>query len=135
MDPTGVFVFCDKDGDGRLTKEEFLRALRSAGACPTASDMEEVCKTYSSTPDLRGFTSALELLLERRPTPALLQERLGGLAQDGIVDVDALRFIATNFGDRLNAEEVAELLRFAEPDKAGNVKISRLAENLLPQTK
>ena len=33
----------DKDGDGKLVRGEFLRALRSAGACPTAMDFEEIC--------------------------------------------------------------------------------------------
>ncbi|CAE8646712.1 unnamed protein product, partial [Polarella glacialis] len=105
ISPDSVFVYCDRDGDGRLTKEEFLRALRTAGAVPTNEDLEEVCRSFSSTPDLASFRAALEELRPRRPTPKVLAERLGGLAQDGLVDADALCFITTNFGEILKEDE------------------------------
>eukprot|EP00434_Breviolum_minutum_P032958 symbB.v1.2.029155.t1/scaffold3143.1/size62517/4 len=133
LDPDTIFAYCDRDGDGKLNRKEFLQALRCAGACPTAADFEEVCREHGTTPEYPAYRAALEVMLSRRPTAEVLAEKLGGLAQDGLVDAEALRFIATNFGERLNEEELTELMRLAEPDPEGNVAVTKLAQNLLPE--
>lgn len=56
-----------------------------------------------------------------------------GLAQDDLVDGEALRFIVTYFGEKLNDSELAELMALAQPDQDGNVSVRRLARNLLPE--
>eukprot|EP00930_Biecheleria_cincta_P064775 TRINITY_DN50432_c0_g1_i1.p1 TRINITY_DN50432_c0_g1~~TRINITY_DN50432_c0_g1_i1.p1 ORF type:complete len:146 (+),score=28.38 TRINITY_DN50432_c0_g1_i1:23-460(+) len=133
LDAAEIFAYCDRDRDGRLQKSEFIQALRYAGACPTAADLQEVYTSFGTTPDIAGFRRALEVLIARRPKPTAVEEQLRGLAQDGLVDADALRYITTNFGEKLNDAEVAELMRLAEPDPDGNVKVSKLAANLLPK--
>lgn len=95
-------------------------------------DFEEVCREHGATPEYPAYRAALEVLLTRRPTAEVLAEKLGGLAQDGLVDAEALRFIATNFGEKLNEDELAELMRLADPDQDGNVSVNKIAQNLLP---
>ncbi|CAJ1395316.1 unnamed protein product [Effrenium voratum] len=132
LDPDTIFAYCDKNGDGKLSRKEFLQALRCGGACPTALDFEEICREHGQCPEYPAFREALQVLLQRRPTQEVLADKLGGLAQDGLglwflpnlrqeVDADSLRFIVTNFGEKLSEEELAELLKLAEPDAEGNV--------------
>ncbi|CAK9068478.1 unnamed protein product [Durusdinium trenchii] len=134
LDPDTVFAYCDKNGDGKLTRKEFLQALRCGGACPTSMDFEEICREHGSTPEYPAYRAALEAALKQRPSAQMLSEKLGGLAQDGLVDGEALRFIVTHFGEKLSDEELRELMRLAEPDADGNVSVERLAQNLLPET-
>ncbi|CAJ1413900.1 unnamed protein product [Effrenium voratum] len=133
LDPDTIFAYCDKNGDGKLSRKEFLQALRCGGACPTALDFEEICREHGQCPEYPAFREALQVLLQRRPTQEVLADKLGGLAQDGLVDADSLRFIVTNFGEKLSEEELAELLKLAEPDAEGNVSVRKLAQNLLPE--
>eukprot|EP00913_Durusdinium_trenchii_P013139 g12334.t1 len=104
----------------RLTRKEFLQALRCGGACPTSMDFEEICREHGSTPEYPAYRAALEAALKQRPSAQMLSEKLGGLAQDGLVDGEALRFIVTHFGEKLSDEELRELMRLAEPDADGN---------------
>ena len=63
----------------------------------------------------------------------LFRCRARGLAQEDLVDAEALRFIVTSFGEKLNDQELAELMALAEPDQEGNVSVQRLARRLLPE--
>lgn len=132
MDAASVFVYYDRDGDGRLTQREFLGALRAMGACPSTSDFEDVCKHLGSTPDIRAFREALREVLKKRPTSDHLVAQFRSLAQGGLVDGEVLRYTATHYGECLDEAEAEELMRLAIPDKDGNVDIKYLAEVLLP---
>jgi len=132
IDPACVFVYYDRDGDGRLSKAEFLGALRALGACPSTADFEDICQKSGSTPDIKAFREAWEKLFRQRPTSDKLISQFRGLSQEGMIDKDVLRFIATNYGERLNEDEVDELLKLAKPDSDGHIDVEHLANALMP---
>uniref|UniRef100_A0A7S4Q0P6 Calmodulin n=1 Tax=Alexandrium monilatum TaxID=311494 RepID=A0A7S4Q0P6_9DINO len=131
IDAENVFVYYDRDGDGRLSQDEFLAALRAMGACPSTADMEEARKTWGSTPNAKAFKEAAAVLRSKRPQPEDLAAQFRGLAQGGLVDADVLKYTATRYGDCLSPEEADELMRLADPDEEGHVNVKRLAEALL----
>jgi len=110
LDTDGIFVYYDRDGDGRLTKDEFLRALRGSGACPSPAAFEEVCKSFGTTPDATAFKAALEEMFSMRPTQDHFVETCRALSQGGNVDAEVLKYVVTHYGEVLNETEVDELL-------------------------
>mmetsp|Transcript_81856 Transcript_81856/g.128922 ORF Transcript_81856/g.128922 Transcript_81856/m.128922 type:complete len:179 (-) Transcript_81856:53-589(-) len=134
MDARSVFHYYDTDADGRLTQDEFVRALQAAGAAPSAADFEEACRATSRTPNLNEFLDALKSLRRKRPTSDTFCEkfRVSGLSQDGTIDADVLRHIVTQYGEKLSEVEVDELMRIAVPNKDGRISLQTLGEALLP---
>lgn len=130
--PEAVFFYYDVDGDGKLTREQFLKALQSAGAAPSKPDFEEVVRNYGSTPDQATFERALFSQLEKCPTLDSLGEQFGALSPDGRMDQEVLKYIVTNFGDRLDEKEVEELIKLLEVDETGHFDVRQLADCLLP---
>eukprot|EP00929_Paragymnodinium_shiwhaense_P119051 TRINITY_DN90941_c0_g1_i1.p1 TRINITY_DN90941_c0_g1~~TRINITY_DN90941_c0_g1_i1.p1 ORF type:complete len:154 (-),score=43.52 TRINITY_DN90941_c0_g1_i1:149-610(-) len=126
-----VFDFYDDDGDGYLSKDEFLKALRGGGACPTAAAFDDICLRFSERPDVRDFEAALKELLDSRPTVKRFTDGFRGLSQAGRVDADIIRYLATHYSEALSEEEVEELLLAAAPDSDGLVDVKLLAANLL----
>eukprot|EP00419_Tripos_fusus_P044207 CAMPEP_0172834834 /NCGR_PEP_ID=MMETSP1075-20121228/25322_1 /TAXON_ID=2916 /ORGANISM="Ceratium fusus, Strain PA161109" /LENGTH=191 /DNA_ID=CAMNT_0013677779 /DNA_START=52 /DNA_END=627 /DNA_ORIENTATION=- len=132
IDPDCVFVYYDRDGDGRLSKDEFLSALRALGACPNTADFEDVCQKLGSNLDHKALHEAWKKLFRQRPTSDKLIAQFRGLSQEGMIDKNVLRFLATNYGERLNEDEVNELLKLAKPDSDGQINVEHLANALMP---
>merc|ERR1712139_299827 len=135
LDAKGVFLYYDADGDGKLKQDEFVRALQAAGAAPSAQDFEEACRAVGRTPDLPAFVEALKMLLKKRPSVDAFVEKfrtVTGVNEDGIIDAEALRFIVTQYGEKLSEAEVDDLMRIAEPEKDGRIDVNKLGEILLP---
>jgi len=128
-------MYYDADGDGKLKQDEFVRALQAAGAAPSAQDFEEACRAVGRTPDLGSFVEALKSLLKKRPSVGVFVDKfktVSGVDQDGNIDAEALRYIVTQYGEKLSEAEVDELVRIASPDKNGRVNVQVLGETLLP---
>lgn len=49
----------------------------------------------------------------------------------GLISVEELRHLMTNFGDKLTEQELKEMIREADPDKDGQVKYNEFIEVLL----
>eukprot|EP00928_Gymnodinium_smaydae_P021841 TRINITY_DN18549_c0_g1_i2.p1 TRINITY_DN18549_c0_g1~~TRINITY_DN18549_c0_g1_i2.p1 ORF type:complete len:162 (-),score=37.35 TRINITY_DN18549_c0_g1_i2:81-566(-) len=127
----GIFVYYDRDGDGRLTQDEFLQALRGAGVCPTAQAFEKVCSRSGATPDVAAFKAAVQELLPARPTVEAFLENFRCLSQSGRMDVEMMKHVVTSYGDGLTEAEVEELVTIAQPDKDSLVDMRRLGRALL----
>lgn len=136
LDAKGIFTYYDSDADGKLKPDEFVRALQAAGAAPSAQDFEEACRSFGRTPDLYAFVEALKLLLKKRPTVDSFVEKfrtVTAVDEDGCIDAAALRFIVTQYGEKLSEAEVDDLMRIARPrGSKGQVDIAALGEKLLP---
>eukprot|EP00747_Dinoflagellata_sp_TGD_P164806 gnl/TRDRNA2_/TRDRNA2_185260_c0_seq1.p1 gnl/TRDRNA2_/TRDRNA2_185260_c0~~gnl/TRDRNA2_/TRDRNA2_185260_c0_seq1.p1 ORF type:complete len:155 (-),score=48.12 gnl/TRDRNA2_/TRDRNA2_185260_c0_seq1:120-584(-) len=127
-----IFSYYDTDGDGKLMLDEFKVALQAAGACPSDKEFDEVCKSTGGAPDLAAFVQVLEVQLEKRPTSEQLMDQFRGVTQEGKIDAEILKYIATQYGEKLSQSEVKELMHVAAPDEDGAVDVKHLTDTLLP---
>eukprot|EP00927_Polykrikos_kofoidii_P066977 TRINITY_DN62527_c0_g1_i1.p1 TRINITY_DN62527_c0_g1~~TRINITY_DN62527_c0_g1_i1.p1 ORF type:complete len:237 (+),score=50.18 TRINITY_DN62527_c0_g1_i1:56-712(+) len=131
LDIDGLFVYYDKDGDGRLTRDEFLNALRGAGGVPTPPLFEQICEKVGVMPDVAGFKWAVDHLVSQRPSTDDFVDRFRSLSQAGRIDAATLKYIVAHYGDPLSEAEVQELLLVSEIDKDNLVDVRKLGAMLL----
>merc|ERR1719159_1301701 len=129
MQSSFTMIRMGTDGSRRTSS---FKALQSAGACPSKPDFEEVVRNYGSTPDKATFERALASQLEKCPSYDMFSEQFRALSPDGKMDKEVLKYIVTNFGDRLEEQEVEDLLKLVEVDESGSFEVRTLAERLLP---
>ena len=127
-----VFNIYDSDKDGKITKSEFVSAVRVLGRRYTATQMEDKMKTFGDTimwDHFYGFMCDPYT----GPTPQDLENALRGFdGKDcGILTVSQLNSLLTTMGDKMPPGEVAPVLD-ALPNEHGKASIADIVEYLTP---
>jgi len=112
-----AFQIFDKDGDGAITTKELGTVMRSLGQIPSEETLkmmiQEVDKDGSGTIDFREFLGLMEKKLRENDTEDELIEAFRVFDRDGngLISAQELRFVITTAGEKLQEEEIDELIR------------------------
>ena len=113
-----------------------MQALRAGGTTPSIQEFEDMVKRFGSEPTLEQFLEALQVQKDRRLTVDQLMEQFKTITSpDGTMDVEVLRYIVTNLGEKLGEKEADELVNMANKDQNGKFRVAQLANSLLGTTK
>lgn len=108
--------------------------LRSLGSNPTEEELGKIVADVNATKggkvDFGGFQAILDSRKGDVDTELEITEALNIFDKDGVgaVSVPELQHILTNIGEKMNEEEVSEILREVPVDGQGMVKIADLVK-------
>ena len=127
-----VWNLYDLDNDSKITKAEFLSAVRVCGRRYTAEQMADKTKTFGDTV---SYDTYFGFLCDpySGPTPADLTNALRAFdgADSGALTSAQIQSLLTSMGDKMTNAEVKPLLE-ALPLTNGKIDIERLATFLTP---
>eukprot|EP00759_Apiculatamorpha_spiralis_P017528 PhF_6_TR23741/c0_g1_i2/m.33157/K02183/CALM; calmodulin len=139
----GIFKGFDKAGENQINSDDLGTAVRMAGLAPTDANIADWVKAYD--PDGHGkitYENYLEIIRkavsEYRGMEAL-KEAFRALDPTcrGLLTPHEIKFLLTNFGDKLSLEEITEFLNEAQQvgdmDTEGNVNYESFSMKLLPE--
>ena len=112
-----AFQIFDKDGDGAITTKELGTVMRSLGQIPSEETLkmmiQEVDKDGSGTIDFKEFLGLMEKKLRENDTEDELIDAFRVFDRDGngLISAQELRFVMTTAGEKLQEEEIDELIR------------------------
>ena len=90
----------DKDRNGKIDFDEFLDLI--SGYTNTDHSIEDICDAFSAFDD----------------------------DENGLVHGEDLRYALTNLGDKLNEEEIEELLKMADARSDGMIRYKSFVETV-----
>ena len=154
-----LFVFFDKDRDGRIEAEEVLKLIRSLGLNPAEADVKRIVQEdlkHKATKQQRqvsakrkaqvslagtvDFTQVLEILVRVQRKNESFEDLVKAFAlfdkdKSGKVDVKELMEILVTKGEGMTPEEAQELIEFAQPTNKGEIDYVALIRSLQDMTK
>ncbi|KAL4237852.1 hypothetical protein ACF0H5_002564 [Mactra antiquata] len=121
------FSLFDRDGDGKVSKDELRTAMRSLGQNPTEDElneiMNEVDKDGNGTIDYDEFVN----LMSKRSLEVNEEDELRKSFKvfdkngDGLISFEELKYVMTHMGERLSDTEVTNMLQQADTDGDGQI--------------
>eukprot|EP00750_Incisomonas_marina_P031144 INCI773.1.p1 GENE.INCI773.1~~INCI773.1.p1 ORF type:complete len:141 (-),score=33.56 INCI773.1:718-1140(-) len=139
MDPHAAFDLFDADQDGRITREELLKAMETIGMRPTEEQLNRLIDGADSAGN--GFVSREDFVnLISRTQPVVPEADLVAafkiLSQDdentGLVEVSVLKDVMASIGKRLDSAELEDMLHDCAPETAnGKVDYRAFAKKLV----
>mmetsp|Transcript_27001 Transcript_27001/g.37570 ORF Transcript_27001/g.37570 Transcript_27001/m.37570 type:complete len:137 (+) Transcript_27001:37-447(+) len=130
--PEEVFELFDADADGKLTVEEFGRALRALGHAPTEKEVQGMADQPMDYPEFKQKLSSY-----RAPNEAQLRSELKDSFEvfdrdnSGCIPEAEMRFLLSNMGEILSDTEVDQILKDAPKNKDGEVILEATMKMLL----
>ena len=112
-----AFQIFDKDGDGSITTKELGTVMRSLGQIPSEETLnqmiQEVDQDGSGTIDFKEFLGLMEKKLRENDTEDELIEAFRVFDRDGngLISAQELRFVMTTAGEKLQEDEIDDLIR------------------------
>merc|ERR1711934_656161 len=122
-----AFSLFDKDGDGTITTKELGTVMRSLGQNPTEDELQdminEVDADGNGTVDFPEFLSLMSRKMKDTDTEEEIIEAFKVFDRDGSGYISAaeLRHVMTNLGEKLEDEELDEMMRESDVDADGHV--------------
>ncbi|KAK6936866.1 EF-hand domain [Dillenia turbinata] len=128
-----AFSLFDQDGDDCITTKELGTVMRSLGQNPTEAELLEMIKevdtNYSGTIEFKEFL----MLMEKRMKDANFEQELKeafqvfDMDQNGVISASELRHVMTNLGEKLNDEDIEDMIREADKDCDGLINYNEFA--------
>lgn len=123
-----AFNLFDRNGDGNITTAELGTVMRSLGQNPTEAELADMINSIDT--DGNGVISFIEFvkLMVSKSRNADSEEELREAFRvfdrngDGYVNAAELRHVLTHIGEKLDEDEVDDLLREADIDGEGQIK-------------
>ncbi|CAG5123616.1 unnamed protein product [Candidula unifasciata] len=122
-----TFHLFDTRGDGKIAANQLPDVLRALGQNPTEQEIRKC--GFSQNPDARmsfeTFFPILQTISKNRVLPTL-EDFVEGFRvfdkdQNGLIGSADLRHVLTSLGEKMNDDEVSELL-VGQEDGQGNVQ-------------
>ncbi|CAF3826258.1 unnamed protein product [Rotaria magnacalcarata] len=133
-----VFELFDKNGDGSIDANEIGQVMRSLGLNPTNKEITdliaEVDKNGSNQRlDFQEFISFMSKHWHERDQEAELREafRLFDRDNSGYITISELKQVMLNMGEKLNQEELEDMMREADVNKDGKLDYQEFVQKLL----
>jgi len=130
-----AFAKFDKDKDGRVNAIELGKIMRWLGHNPTFGELENIIKENGggATIDVNAFMGMVAKNYSSVDNERDLIEAFQVFDKDGkgFVSVMELRNILCNMGEKLNDQEVDEMLRDACIQGDGNVDYTAFVRHML----
>ena len=123
-----AFNLFDRNGDGSITTAELGTVMRSLGQNPTEAELADMINTIDT--DGNGVISFVEFvkLMVSKSRVADSEEELKEAFRvfdrngDGCINAAELRHVMTHIGEKLDEDEVDDLIREADIDGEGQIK-------------
>jgi len=132
-----AFSLFDKDGDGQITTKELGIVMRSLKLNPTEEELRELIQEVDSggngSIDFQEFLA----MMSRKSKDTASEEEIRAAFRildkegQGFVGADDLRLALTTLGEKLTEVEADELIREADLDSDGIVKLDDLIRALI----
>ncbi|CAF4003029.1 unnamed protein product [Rotaria sordida] len=132
-----VFMLFDKNGDGTIDANEIGQVMRSLGLNPTNKEIAdliaEVDKNGNQHLDFQGFVTFMSKHWHERDQEAELREafRLFDRDNSGYITINELKEVMLNMGEKLNQEELEEMMREADVNKDGKLDYEEFVQKFL----
>ncbi len=122
-----VFMIFDGNADFMVTEKEFVYAIRAYGLNLSNLEFSRYLKNIEKDP--RGnisFEDFSNFMLDKMDQFDSTEDIIDAFATfdmegKGFINVEELRYILMNFGEKLSEKEMTELTKAAQPDAEGNV--------------
>jgi len=123
-----AFNLFDRNGDGSITTGELGTVMRALGQNPTEAELADMINSIDT--DGNGVITFIEFvkLMVSKSRNADSEEELMEAFKvfdrngDGYVNAAELRHVLTHIGEKLDEDEVDDLLREADVDGEGQIK-------------
>lgn len=124
-----AFALFDRDGDGELTANEALLAVRSLGVVVTSDE----ANTLPATLNWSQFeTWVTKKMSGCNPEADLIKSfKVFDTKGDGTLSTDELTQVIKTLGDLLTDEEVEKMIHDADPKKTGRINYAEFVKLLL----
>jgi calmodulin len=131
-----TFALFDKDSDGKLTTKEFALVMRSIGAYPTQAELKkymadsgkdgqiDLASFMSVCKDKFGGAAAISKEKVIKAFSVFDEEGTGKCSEQ------ELRHVLTNLCEKMEDEEVDELVQMGEVDGGGNIDYKSLVSSV-----
>mmetsp|Transcript_2342 Transcript_2342/g.2918 ORF Transcript_2342/g.2918 Transcript_2342/m.2918 type:complete len:135 (-) Transcript_2342:76-480(-) len=132
MSAKDVFELFDADDDGKLSIEEFGRALRALGKAPTEKEIE---KLADAPIDFDEFKKKVSMY--QGPSSGTARSELKDSLDvfdrenSGCIPEAELRFLLSNMGEILSDMETEQILKDAPKNKDGEIILDGMMKMLL----
>lgn len=134
-DIADVFKLFDKDGNGRISRDEVTSLLRSLGRNSTPQEIDNlirVCdKDNNGTIELSEFTAYMDdiYVVPRSKVEEIIDcFRIFDLDGNGYVTQDEFKSILTRYGGDFTEEEVKEIFNETDFDKDGRLSYAEFVD-------
>ncbi|EGG17628.1 MyoD light chain [Cavenderia fasciculata] len=130
-----AFTLYDSNKDGRLEAAELANVLRWLGQNPSTSEVNEIIKDFGSGGSMT--VDGLFNYLGRKVVDDFDEKEIIEAFQvfdkdgKGMIGASELRHILTNLGDRLNEDQVEEMLKQAVGAGDGVISYQPFVTNML----
>ena len=134
-----AFQIFDKDGDGSITTKELGTVMRSLGQIPSEETLnqmiQEVDQDGSGTIDFKEFLGLMEKKLRENDTEDELIEAFRVFDRDGngLISAQELRFVMTTAGEKLEEDEIDDLIREADINGDGYIDYEEFVKAMMSQ--
>ncbi|CAF0754521.1 unnamed protein product [Adineta ricciae] len=132
-----VFELFDKNGDGSIDANEIGQVMRSLGMNPTNKEIAdliaEVDKNGNQRLDFQEFVSFMSKHWHERDQEQELREafRLFDRDNSGFITINELKQVMLNMGEKLNQEELEDMMREADVNRDGKLDYQEFVQKLL----
>ncbi|GCA64273.1 hypothetical protein KIPB_013786 [Kipferlia bialata] len=134
-----AFNLFDKNGDGTITTKELGTVMRSLGQNPTEAELQDMINEVDA--DGNGtieFIEFVNLMLRKSKNVDSEEElreafRVFDRDGDGFISAAELRHVMTHIGERLDEDEVDEMIREADIDRDGSINYVEFVKLMLGQ--
>lgn len=123
----------DKAGEGAIDSKELGTVLRALGQNPSMAELEEMkTELESDSVDFPSFLNLIANKIKDTETEEDLLEAFRVFDKDmqNTISAAELRHIMTNMGEKLNDEEVDEMLKEADSDGSGKVNYAEFVKTM-----
>merc|ERR1740128_207888 len=133
-----TFSLFDNRGDGKIQLPQLGDVLRSMGQNPTEAEVKKCSYQYQSDPDARiSFEQFLPIFttISKNKDRSSVEDFVEGFRvfdkeQNGHMSSAELRHLLMSLGEKLNDEEVEQLLQNQE-DQQGNVNYEEFVKMVM----
>jgi Ca2+-binding EF-hand superfamily protein len=128
-----AFALFDKDGDGAITADELATVMRSLGQYPSNKEVKNLLKDKKG--GLVDFKEFMVMMINKMKEPVMEDEVREAFLlcdnENGYISARDIKSVMTNLGEILTAEELADLMKEADPNKTGKVEFDAFVNMLM----
>ena len=123
-----AFNLFDRNGDGNITTAELGTVMRSLGQNPTEAELADMVNAIDTDGNgVINFVEFVRLMVSKARNQDSEEElkeafKVFDRNGDGTVNAAELRHVLTHIGEKLDEDEVDDLLREADIDAEGQIK-------------
>lgn len=128
------FGLVDKDGDGLISKDEFIGLITKAGIANPKKEGDKLWASSgaSTNMNLEQFKKAFveSFVVNNKKAEILSAFEVFDYEKSGFVHEAEVSLIFSQMGNQLDSEEIKELIKLLEPDKDGRCNYRDFTERM-----